>query len=110
MQHWLFLTAAIVLEVAGTTSMKLSEGFTRLVPSVLLFVLYGASFVALTFSLKKIDVSIAYAVWAGVGTALIALVGVTFFHEQITVIKFVSICLIIFGVVGLYLGGTVTVN
>ena len=110
MQHWLLLTAAIVLEVAGTTSMKLSEGFTRLVPSVLLFVLYGASFVALTFSLKKIDVSIAYAVWAGVGTALIALVGVTFFHEQITVIKFVSICLIIVGVVGLYLGGTVTVN
>ena len=110
MHHWLFLTAAIVLEVAGTTSMKLSEGFTRLVPSVLLFVLYGASFVALTFSLKKIDVSIAYAVWAGVGTALIALVGVTFFHEQITVIKFVSICLIIVGVVGLYLGGTVTVN
>ena len=110
MQHWLFLTAAIVLEVAGTTSMKLSEGFTRLVPSVLLFVLYGASFVALTFSLKKIDVSIAYAIWAGVGTALIALVGMTFFHEQITVIKFVSICLIIVGVVGLYLGGTVTVN
>ena len=110
MQHWLFLTAAIVLEVAGTTSMKLSEGFTRLVPSVLLFVLYGASFVALTFSLKKIDVGIAYAIWAGVGTALIALVGVTFFNEQITVIKFVSICLIIVGVVGLYLGGTVTVN
>ena len=110
MQYWLLLTAAIVLEVAGTTSMKLSEGFTRLVPSVLLFVLYGASFVALTFSLKRIDVSIAYAVWAGVGTALIALVGVTFFHEPITVIKFISICLIIVGVVGLYLGGTVTVN
>ena len=104
MQYWLLLTAAIVLEVAGTTSMKLSEGFTRLVPSVLLFVLYGASFVALTFSLKRIDVSIAYAVWAGVGTALIALVGVTFFHEPITVIMFVSICLIIVGVVGLYLG------
>ena len=103
MQHWLFLTAAIVLEVAGTTSMKLSEGFTRLVPSALLFVFYAASFVALTFSLKKIDVGIAYAVWSGVGTALIALIGVLYFHEPVTLMKFACICLIIIGVVGLYL-------
>ncbi len=110
MQHWFLLTAAIVLEVAGTTFMKLSEGFTRLVPSVLLFVFYAASFVALTFSLKKIDVGIAYAVWAGVGTALIALVGVVYFHEPVTVMKFASICLIVVGVAGLHLGGTVPVQ
>ena len=100
---WLFLTAAILLEVAGTTCMKLSEGFTKLVPSILLFVLYGLSFAALTFTLKNIDVSIAYAVWAGLGTALIALIGFMFFEEPATLTKIVSIGLIIAGVVGLNL-------
>ncbi len=105
MQHWLFLAGAIVLEVAGTTSMKLSEGFTKLIPSVLLFVFYAASFVALTFALKRIEVSVAYAVWSGVGTALIAAIGILYFREAATVLKFISILLIILGVVGLNLGG-----
>ena len=105
MQHWFFLAAAIALEVAGTVSMKLSNGFTRVVPSVLLFGFYAASFVALTFALKKIEVSVAYAVWAGVGTALIATIGVLFFRETASVLKLVSIVLIVAGVVGLNLGG-----
>jgi small multidrug resistance pump len=105
MQHWLFLAGAIALEVAGTTAMKLSEGFTRLVPSVLLFVFYAASFVALTFALKKIEVSVAYAVWSGIGTALIAAIGILYFREEATALKFISILLIIIGVVGLNLGG-----
>ena len=105
MQHWFILAGAIVLEVAGTTSMKLSQGFTRLVPSVLLFVFYAASFVALTFSLKKIEVSVAYAVWSGVGTALIAAIGIVIFRESANPLKFFSILLIIAGVVGLNLSG-----
>jgi small multidrug resistance pump len=105
MQHWLFLAGAIALEVAGTTAMKLSEGFTRLVPSVLLFVFYAASFVALTFALKKIEVSVAYAVWSGIGTALIAAIGILYFREEATALKFISLLLIIIGVVGLNLGG-----
>lgn len=108
MHYWLFLAAAILLEVAGTVSMKLSDGFTRLIPSIMLFVFYAASFTALTFSLKKIDLSIAYTVWAGVGTALIALVGILWFREPLTLVKTVSICLIIFGVVGLNLDKAVT--
>ena len=103
MLHWLYLTAAILLEVAGTISMKLSDGFTRMIPSITLFVCYAASFTALTFSLKKIDLSIAYAVWAGAGTALVVLVGILYFRESITIMKSVSICLIILGVVGLHL-------
>ena len=103
MLHWFYLGAAILLEVAGTISMKLSDGFTRLIPSITLFVCYAASFTALTFSLKKIDLNIAYAVWAGVGTALVVLVGIFYFRESITIIKSVSICLIILGVVGLHL-------
>jgi small multidrug resistance pump len=105
MQYWLFLAGAIGFEVAGTISIKLSEGFTRLLPSVLLFVFYAASFVALTFALKKIEVGVAYAVWSGVGTALIAAIGVVYFREAATALKFVSILLIVVGVVGLNLGG-----
>lgn len=103
MLHWFYLAAAILLEVAGTISMKLSDGFTRLIPSITLFACYAASFTALTFSLKKIDLSIAYAVWAGVGTALVVLVGIVYFRESVTIIKSVSICLIILGVVGLHI-------
>ena len=104
-QSWLYLTGAIFLEIAGTTSMKLSEGFTRIVPSILIFVFYVLSFMALTMALKRIDVSVAYAIWAGVGTALIAIIGVVHFREPLTLIKVVSVGLIIIGVVGLNING-----
>ena len=102
---WLLLSLAIVLEVSGTTSMKLSQGFTRPLPSVLLFVCYGLSFTALNFALKHIDVSVAYAIWSGVGTTLITLIGIWWFKEPVTALKLVSIGLIIVGVVGLNAGG-----
>ena len=105
MQSWLYLTGAILLEVAGTSCMKLSQGFTKLIPSILIFVFYGLSFVGLTIALKKIDVSIAYSVWAGIGTALIAGIGMFYFKEPLTLVKVLSILLIIAGVVGLNLGG-----
>ncbi len=105
MQSWAFLIDAILAEVVGTTCMKLSEGFTRLVPSVLIFIFYAFSFKALTFALKKLDVSIAYAVWSGVGTAIVAFIGYFVFSEPLGVIKILSILLIILGVVGLNLGG-----
>ena len=105
MQYWLYLATAIVLEVIGTTSMKLSEGFTKTIPSILMFVFYLASLAVLTLALKKIDVSVAYAVWAGLGTALIATIGIVYFHESATLLKIISILLIIAGVVGLHLSG-----
>lgn len=105
MQHWLVLFGAIVFEVAGTMAMKLSEGFTKLVPSVLLFVFYAVAFVGLTFAIKKIEVSVAYAVWSGLGTALIAAVGMVYFRESVTLVKLISLMLIVIGVVGLNLGG-----
>jgi small multidrug resistance pump len=106
MQHWFYLTCAILLEVAGTTSMKLSYGFTKIVPSVLIFVFYAASFVVLTLALKKIDVSITYAIWSGVGTALITVIGIAYFREPSTILKIASIGLIIIGVIGLNLSTT----
>jgi small multidrug resistance pump len=103
MHGWLPLILAIVLEVAGTICMKLSMGFSRLAPSILTFVFYGLAFTALTFSLKKIDISIAYTVWSGIGTSLIVIIGFIYFKEQITSLKLASIALIILGVIGLNL-------
>jgi len=95
--HWIFLTAAILLEISGTTAMKLSNGFTKLVPSILMACFYIASLACLTFALKKIDVSIAYAIWSGLGTALIAAIGVFYFNEPSNTLKIVFIALIKFG-------------
>jgi small multidrug resistance pump len=103
MMQWWYLAAAIGLEVAGTTSMKLSDGFTRWLPSALMFVFYALAFVALTYSLRKIEVSVAYAIWSGVGTALIAIIGILWFNESLGTIKVISLLLIIAGVVGLNL-------
>ena len=100
---WFYLILAISFEVAGTTFMKLSEGFTKTVPSIAIFVLYILSLTALTFALKKFEVSTAYAIWSGLGTALITIVGVIVFKESMSLIKFLSIMLIIIGVVGLQL-------
>jgi small multidrug resistance pump len=102
---WVYLVLAILLEVSGTTCMKLSEGFTKVAPSILLFVFYTMSFGMLTLALKKIEVSVAYAIWSGVGTALIATIGVLWFKEPATALKLISLGLIIVGVVGLNLGG-----
>jgi len=106
MQSWLILITAIVLEVAGTTAMKISDGFTRPLPSVLLVVFYLLSLAALTLALKRIDMSVAYAIWAGVGTVLVAIVGVMWFREPLSLLKVASILLIAAGVAGLHLSNT----
>jgi small multidrug resistance pump len=98
---WLALALSIILEVAGTTSMKFSDGFTRIVPTALIFICYGVSFYFFTLALKKIDLSTAYAVWAGSGTALVALIGIFWFQDSVTTLKLVSLGLIIIGVTGL---------
>lgn len=84
--------------------MNLSSNFTKLISSISIFVFYAASFVALTFAIKKIEISVAFAVWSGVGTALIALIGILYFKEAATMLKIASIFLIIAGVVGLKVG------
>ncbi|MBS4191996.1 multidrug efflux SMR transporter [Bacillus sp. FJAT-49705] len=101
---WVFLMLAILLEVAGTVSMKLSNGFTKVWPSVLMVVLYLLAFTCLNFSLKQVPVSVAYAIWSGLGTAAIAIIGYYAFHESMNLIKAVSILLIILGVIGLNIG------
>jgi len=103
--NWIYLGVAIIMEISGTTMMKLSEGFSRLIPSILMFLFYVGSLIFLTLALKKIDVGLAYAIWSGLGTAAITVLGVMFFGEQINLMKVTSILLIIIGVVGLNLSG-----
>lgn len=104
---WVYLAVAILFEVAGTTAMKFSDGFSRLTPSVLLFVFYGLAFAALTLALRTIDLGVAYAIWAGVGTALIAVIAFLFFAEAMTPWKLLCLALIVIGVAGLHLGSAV---
>lgn len=105
MKYWFFLIFAILFEVSGTTCMKISSGFTRLIPSVLMFLFYGCSLASLTFALKRFDVGFAYAVWSGLGTAIIAAVGVLFFKEPLTALKVIFLLMIIAGVAGLNYSG-----
>jgi len=105
MLFWIYLLIAILTEVVGTTMMKVSQGLTRLVPSVLMFVLYGISFVFMALALKKIEVSTAYAIWSGLGTAMIAAIGIVWFSESVSLPKIAGMVLVIAGVVLLNLKG-----
>lgn len=96
---WLYLIIAIVTEVIGTTALKATEGFTRLVPSLIVAVSYAASFYFLSLTLKVIPVGIAYAVWSGVGIVLIAIVGWLMFGQTIDRYGVLGIGLIGAGVV-----------
>ncbi|MGE0723195.1 MAG: multidrug efflux SMR transporter [Alphaproteobacteria bacterium] len=102
---WALLAIAITFELMGTTSMKLSEGFSRLWPSLALFACYAISFSSLTFALRSIDLSIAYAIWSGLGTAVVAAIGIIWFKEPVSWLKMGSLCLILLGVVGLHASG-----
>jgi small multidrug resistance pump len=101
-QAWWLLAAAIAFEIAGTVCMRLSEGLTRLAPSLLLFVFYACSFALNTFVIKTLGLSVVYAVWSGVGTVATALIGFCYFKEPATAIKLASIGLIVIGVIGVH--------
>ena len=100
---WIYLLLAITFEVSGTVSMKLSDGFSRTGPSVAMGLCYLISLSFLTLALKRIELGVAYAIWSGLGTAMVALVGVYWFEEHLTPGKLISITLIIAGVAGLHL-------
>jgi small multidrug resistance pump len=105
---WILLFVAILLEVAGITSMKLSRGFAELVPSLAVPVYYVLSAAAVILALKRLDLSVTYAIWSGVGTALAAMIGIAYFREPLTLIKVASLALVILGVVGLSLAARQT--
>ena len=100
---WLFLAIAIVAEVAATSFLKASEGFTKLWPSVAVVVGYAVAFFFLSLTLKDIPVGVAYAVWSGVGVTLIAAIGWIAFGQRLDAAAIAGMGLIITGVVVLNL-------
>lgn len=105
---WILLFIAILLEVAGITSMKLSRGFAEMIPSIAVPVFYVLSAAAVILALKRLDLSVTYAIWSGVGTALAAMIGIAYFREPLTLIKLASLALVVLGVVGLSLASKQT--
>jgi small multidrug resistance pump len=106
MNQGIFLFGAIAAEIVATISLKLSDGFSKPLPAVATVLGYGMSFYLLSLALKRMELGVAYAVWSGVGTAAMAVVGYWLFNESLSVVKLVSVAFIIVGVVGLNLGDT----
>ncbi|GAA0468223.1 multidrug efflux SMR transporter [Streptomyces stramineus] len=102
---YLTLAAAIIAEILATTSMKFSEGFSKLWPSVGTLVGYVVAFALLAQTLKTMNVGTAYAIWSGAGTAVVAAIGMLFLGEAVTAARVGGVLLVIAGVVVLNLGG-----
>ena len=98
---WIYLTLAIVFESMGTVCLKLSSGFSKTVPSILVFIFYGLGFIPLIKAVEKIDLSIVYAIWSGLGIVVVSIIGFLYFKETVNFVKIVCIVLVIIGVVGL---------
>jgi small multidrug resistance pump len=96
---WLYLSIAIVSEVVGTSALKSSDGFTKLLPSILVILAYVTSFYFLSLTLRVIPVGIAYAIWSGVGIVLLSLIGWFLYGQKLDLPAFMGIGLITAGVV-----------
>lgn len=99
MQQWLFLSIAIVSEVIATSALKASEGFSRLWPSLVVAAGYATAFYFLSLTLRTIPIGVVYAIWSGVGIALIALIGWLAFGQSLDAAAIIGLLLIIAGVV-----------
>jgi small multidrug resistance pump len=102
---YVFLGLAIAFEVLGTSLLKSTDGFTRLWPTVACLSCYAAAFALLAVAVRGVPVGMAYAMWAGLGTAAIVAVGVLFLGETLSLVKVIGTALIVVGVVVLNLGG-----
>ena len=99
MKHYLFLAAAIIFEIIGTSFLKKTEQFTKLVPSLIFIIALVSSFYMLTFALKGIPIGIAYAIWSAVGIVVISLIGLIVYKESLDLPAILGIGFIIVGVV-----------
>lgn len=108
MKNWAFLFLAIVSETIATSTLKSSEGFSRLWPSVITVVGYVVAFYFLSLTLRTIPVGIAYAIWSGVGVVLITLVGWFIFGQKLDAPALIGMGLIVCGVLMMNLFSTAT--
>ncbi|MCJ2165797.1 MULTISPECIES: multidrug efflux SMR transporter [unclassified Pseudodesulfovibrio] len=95
---YIYLAFAIVCEVIGTSAMQASDGFTRVVPSLVVVIGYGLSFYLLSLVLRSIPMGVAYSIWAGLGIVLIGLVGVVLYKQSLDVPAMLGMGLIVAGV------------
>ena len=100
---WLLLAASVVAEVIGTIALRYADGFTRLVPSLVVATCYAAAIWLMSIAVRQLEVGLAYAVWAGSGTALTAAVGMLWFGESATLLRIGGMATIVVGVVMLNL-------
>ena len=110
MNNWVYLGLAIFSEVVATASLKSTEGFTRLVPSIVVLVGYSAAFYFLSLTLDTIPIGVAYAVWSGVGVATITLVSFVLYDQKLDAAGLIGIGLIVAGVVVLRLCSEASVD
>jgi small multidrug resistance pump len=96
--HWWYLALAIAAEVVATSALKAAAGFTRPLPSVLVVLGYSIAFYCLSLSLKVVPVGVAYAIWSGVGTALIAVIGWLWLGQTLDLAALIGLALIVAGV------------
>ncbi len=108
--NWLILAMAICAEVVATSALKASEGFSRLIPSILVVIGYAISFYLLSLTLKVIPIGITYAIWSGVGVVLISLAGWYFYGQKLDLASIIGITLIVSGVMVLNLFSSVKVH
>jgi small multidrug resistance pump len=105
MLAWIYLSVAIASEVVGTVFLRLTDGFTKPVPSILVIATFAASLWLTALALRQLEISLAYAVWSGIGTAAVAVIGMAAMGESVNALKLASIVLVISGVIGLNLSG-----
>lgn len=109
-ESWLSLAIAIIFGVLGTISMKISHGLEHIKPAISLAIFYSISFVAMTFAIKYIQLSVVYAVWSGVGTVMVSMVGIMYFNEVLSLRKVIFLQLIVVGVIGIHLGNGIHIH
>lgn len=107
---WLLIAASVVAEVAGTIALRFADGFTRFFPSVAVCLLYGVAIWLMSLAVKHLELGLTYAVWAGSGTALTALVGILYFNESAHTVRLPGFALIVAGVVILNISARQVVN
>lgn len=105
MSAWIYLVVAGLLEIGFASMIKLTENFTKLIPTVLFLVFASGSFYMLTKAIQNIPIGTAYAVWTGIGAVGTVIVGIVFYNDPINILRLFFICMLIASIVGLKLVG-----
>ncbi len=108
LESWVLLIIAIIFGVLGTVAMKLSYGLQKLRPSLYMALFYAISFIALTFAMDHIHLSVVYAMWSGIGTVLVAAIGIIYFHESLSLRKIIYLTLVVIGIIGIHFSDSIT--